>query len=156
MQRYALKLVLIGDSRVGKSQLSRAFVNKGFLVSCSRFVVNIWSIFKALFAILLCLQDDAQVTVGIEFATKVIDFEKSMIQTHIWDTAGQERVQSMTKAFFRNTAGAVLVYDVCNRKSFENLQAVWLKQLREQGYTDIRLILGEFSQILQAICQLRC
>lgn len=49
----------------------------------------------------------------------------------------------MTKAYFKNTAGAVLVYDVCNRKSFENLRNIWLKQLKEQGYTDARLILGE-------------
>lgn len=81
---------------------------------------------------------------GIEFSTKVIEFEKSLIQTHIWDTAGQERLQGMTKAYFKNTAGAILVYDVCNRKSFENLQTVWLKQLREQGYTDVRLMLGMY------------
>jgi len=116
MQRYGLKLVLMGDTRVGKSQLSRAFVNKNFL-------------------------EEAQVTVGIEFTTKMIEFEKSIVQAQIWDTAGQERLQNMTKTFYRNTAGAVLVYDVCNKKSFENLQNVWLKQLREQGYSDVRLIL---------------
>ena len=90
-------------------------------------------------------------TVGIEFATKVIEFEKSLIQTHIWDTAGQERLQSMTKAFFRNTAGALLVFDVCSRKSFDNLKNMWVKQLREQGYTDIRLMLGKSTPCLPTI-----
>jgi GTPase SAR1 family protein len=91
----------------------------------------------------LILQDDAQVTVGIEFSTKVIEFEKSLITTHIWDTAGQDRLQSMTKAYFKNTAGAILVYDVCDKRSFENLQTKWLPQLREQGYGDVRIILGK-------------
>jgi GTPase SAR1 family protein len=81
--------------------------------------------------------------VGIEFATKPLDFEKSVIQTTIWDTAGQERIHKMTKAYYRNCAGAILVYDVCNRDSFFNLRTIWLKQLREQGYKDVRLILGE-------------
>jgi len=82
------------------------------------------------------------VTVGIEFQTKVIEFEKSLIQTHVWDTAGQERLHGMTKAYYRNTAGAILVYDVCNRKSFENIQKLWIRQFRDEGYTDVRLILG--------------
>lgn len=82
-------------------------------------------------------------TVGIEFQTKVIEFEKSLIQTHVWDTAGQERLHGMTKAYYRNTAGAILVYDVCNRKSFENIQKLWIRQFREEGYTDVRLILGK-------------
>ena len=74
----------------------------------------------------------------------MIEFEKSLIQTHVWDTAGQERLHGMTKAYYRNVAGAVLVYDVCNRKSFENIQNLWIKQFRDEGYTDVRLILGKF------------
>jgi len=116
MQSYSLKLVLVGDSRVGKSQLSRAFMDKEF-------------------------KTETQVTVGIEFTTMSLPFEKSVIHAQIWDTAGQDRFSGMTKAFYRNTAAALLVYDICSRASFLNLKAVWLKQLRENGYGDVRMVL---------------
>ncbi len=79
----------------------------------------------------------------MEFATKAIEFEKSVIKAQIWDTAGQERFESMTKAYYRDALGAALVYDITNRQSFLNLRHTWLKQLREYGHESIRLILGK-------------
>ena len=79
----------------------------------------------------------------MEFATRAIEFERSIIKANIWDTAGQERFASMTKAYYRDAVGAILVYDICNKKSFNNIQDIWLKQLREVvNHERIRLILG--------------
>lgn len=116
MQTYPLKFILVGDSCVGKSQLSRCYLRNEF-------------------------HADSQTTVGLEFSTKTIEFEKCLIKAQIWDTAGQERFESMTKAYYRDALGAILVYDVCDKASFENLRDVWLKQAREYCQKDFRMIL---------------
>ena len=77
MQNYTLKFVLIGDSQVGKSQLSQRL--------CKRLFNN-----------------DSQTTVGMEFASKEIAFERCCVKAQVWDTAGQERFNSMTKAFYKD------------------------------------------------------
>lgn len=118
MNTYSLKFVLVGDSGVGKSQLSRRFSNKEF---CS----------------------DSSATVGMEFSTRDIPFERSIIKAQIWDTAGQERFESMTKVYYRDALGALLIYDATNRASFENLKSIWLKQLKEFGHENINLVLGK-------------
>jgi small GTP-binding protein len=63
------------------------------------------------------------------------------VKAQIWDTAGQERFESMTKAYFRNACGAILVYDIGNRQSFENMKNKWLVQLREFGHEDIFVLI---------------
>ena len=87
-------------------------------------------------------------TVGIEFSTKILQFEKCSIQAQIWDTAGQERAVKMTKAFYRDCAAILLVYDVCNRKSFDNLRTIWLEQIKAEGCSDVRMMLGTAARIL--------
>ena len=82
-------------------------------------------------------------TVGLEFSTRSIEFEKCTVKAQIWDTAGQERFESMTKAYFRDSVGAALVFDVTNRQSFLNLQTTWLNQLREYGHDGMKIILGK-------------
>lgn len=116
MQVYPLKFVLIGDCRVGKSALSRSFMQKDF-------------------------HNDLQSTVGIEFSTREISFERCAIKAQVWDTAGQERFQSMSKAYYRNSVGALLVYDITRKESFENLQNVWMPQIKEFGLNKSQLIL---------------
>ena len=69
---YSLKFVLVGDAGVGKSQLSRRFSQKEF-------------------------KSDSSATVGMEFSTRDIPFERSIVKAQVWDTAGQERFESMTK-----------------------------------------------------------
>lgn len=78
----------------------------------------------------------------MEFSTRTIEFEKSLIKAQLWDTAGQERFESMTKAYFRDALGAALVYDITSRQSFLSLRNVWLRQLREYGHESMRLVLG--------------
>jgi small GTP-binding protein len=83
----------------------------------------------------------------MEFSTKSIEFERSLIKAQLWDTAGQERFDSMTKIYYRESLGAALVYDVCSKDSFISLKTKWLAQLRKYGHEGMRLILGKNPNI---------
>ncbi|RNA39647.1 Ras-related Rab [Brachionus plicatilis] len=76
---------------------------------------------------------ESKTTIGVEFATKKIQIEGRTIKAQIWDTAGQERFRCIPTAYYKTSAGAFLVYDITNRRSFENLK-LWLKELSQ--YTD--------------------
>eukprot|EP00614_Pseudopedinella_elastica_P006753 CAMPEP_0172594428 /NCGR_PEP_ID=MMETSP1068-20121228/13813_1 /TAXON_ID=35684 /ORGANISM="Pseudopedinella elastica, Strain CCMP716" /LENGTH=133 /DNA_ID=CAMNT_0013392443 /DNA_START=47 /DNA_END=449 /DNA_ORIENTATION=- len=84
---YLFKVVLIGDSGVGKSNL------------LSRFTRNEFSL-------------ESKSTIGVEFATKSIQTEGKTIKAQIWDTAGQERYRAITSAYYRGAVGALLIYDI--------------------------------------------
>ncbi len=88
-----LKLVLVGDSGVGKSNI------------ISRFTKNEFNL-------------ESKTTIGVEFATKVVDLDGRSIKVQIWDTAGQERYRSMASAYYRGAVGALLVYDITRASSF--------------------------------------
>ena len=64
---------------------------------------------------------ESKTTIGVEFATKVVEIEGEPIKVQIWDTAGQERYRSMASAYYRGAVGALLVYDITRASSFENL-----------------------------------
>ncbi|XP_062214019.1 ras-related protein RABA2a-like [Phragmites australis] len=104
---YLFKVVLIGDSGVGKSNL------------LSRFTRNTFSL-------------DSKSTIGVEFATRTIQVESKTIKAQIWDTAGQERYRAITSAYYRGAVGALLVYDVTKGATFENVKR-WLKELRDHA-----------------------
>lgn len=93
---YLFKVVLIGDSGVGKSNL------------LSRFTRNEFSL-------------DSKSTIGVEFATRSIQHDGKIIKAQIWDTAGQERFQSLGVAFYRGADACILVFDVTTKKSFDAL-----------------------------------
>ncbi|KAF1779552.1 P-loop containing nucleoside triphosphate hydrolase [Phytophthora cactorum] len=79
-------------------------------------------------------------TVGFEFATKTIRVGDRRLKAQIWDTAGQERFQSLTAAYYRNAVGAMIVYDITNRSSFEHVTG-WLAQVHEHSHESLVLIL---------------
>ena len=87
----------------------------------------------------------------MEFSTRTIEFEKSLIKAQLWDTAGQERYESMTKAYYRDAVGAALIYDISNRQSFLNLRNIWLPQVTEFGHDGMRLILGKFLRLIDKV-----
>lgn len=119
-----LKLVLVGDSGVGKSNI------------ISRFTKNQFNL-------------ESKTTIGVEFATKVIEIDNRSIKVQIWDTAGQERYRSMASAYYRGAVGALLVYDITRASSFENLQK-WLKELKNYGSEDmVCLMVGNKSDLKQ-------
>ncbi|CAH9060236.1 unnamed protein product [Cuscuta europaea] len=109
---YLFKVVLIGDSGVGKSNL------------LSRFTRNEFS-------------QDSKSTIGVEFATRTIKVDDKIIKAQIWDTAGQERYRAITSAYYRGAVGALLVYDITRRVTFESMDR-WLKELRD--HTDKNII----------------
>ncbi|XP_076904554.1 ras-related protein RABA1f-like [Bidens hawaiensis] len=109
---YLFKVVLIGDSGVGKSNL------------LSRFSKNEFSL-------------DSKSTIGVEFATRSIRVDDKIIKGQIWDTAGQERYRAITSAYYRGTVGALIVYDITRKVTFENVDR-WLKELRD--HTDQNIV----------------
>jgi small GTP-binding protein len=115
MQTYTLKFVMVGDSGVGKSQLLRRFVRKDF-------------------------SHDPKSTLNMEFSTRDIPFERCIVKAQIWDTVGQERFESLTKAYYRDAMGALLIYDITNKQSFENMKSVWHKQLKEYGHERMQIV----------------
>ncbi|KAF0689460.1 Aste57867_19095 [Aphanomyces stellatus] len=114
-QEYILKVVLIGDSGVGKSNLVQRFTKNKYNEASTQ-------------------------TIGFEFAAKTIRVGDRRIKAQIWDTAGQERFQSLTAAYYRNAVGALVVYDITNRHSFEHVTH-WLAQIREHAHENVVLIL---------------
>ncbi|KAF3513953.1 hypothetical protein F2Q69_00001597 [Brassica cretica] len=110
---YLFKVVLTGDSGVGKSNL------------LSRFTKNDFS-------------HDSRSTIGVEFATRSIQVDDKIVKAQIWDTAGQERYRAITSAYYRGAVGALLVYDVTRHVTFENVER-WLKELR--NHTDANIVI---------------
>ncbi|POM61108.1 Rab11 family GTPase, partial [Phytophthora palmivora] len=115
MAESILKVVLIGDSGVGKSNLVMRFTKNKYMPHSVQ-------------------------TVGFEFATKTIRVGDRRLKAQIWDTAGQERFQSLTAAYYRNAVGAMIVYDITNRSSFEHVTG-WLAQVHEHSHESLVLIL---------------
>ncbi|KAK1422701.1 hypothetical protein QVD17_17987 [Tagetes erecta] len=109
---YLYKVVLIGDSGVGKSNL------------LSRFSKNEFSL-------------DSKSTIGVEFATRSIHVDGKIIKGQIWDTAGQEKYRAITSAYYRGTVGALIVYDITRKVTFENVER-WLRELRD--HTDQSIV----------------
>ena len=97
----SLKILLIGDSHVGKTSLLLKYVDDFF-------------------------PEEHIATIGIEYKDKIINKDGYNIRLQIWDTAGQERFNSITKNIYRNTNGVLFVYDVTNRKSYNSMKN-WIK-----------------------------
>ncbi|CAH8643639.1 unnamed protein product [Schistosoma haematobium] len=112
---YLFKVVLIGDSGVGKSNL------------LSRFTRNEFNL-------------ESKSTIGVEFATKSVEIDGRTIKAQIWDTAGQERYRAITAAYYRGAVGALLVYDITKRETFNNLEH-WLLELRNNVELDMVVML---------------
>lgn len=112
---YLFKVVLIGDSGVGKSNL------------LSRFTRNEFNL-------------ESKSTIGVEFATRSINVDGKTIKAQIWDTAGQERYRAITSAYYRGAVGALLVYDIAKHVTFENVDR-WLKELRDHADHNIVIML---------------
>eukprot|EP00761_Pharyngomonas_kirbyi_P012686 gb/GECH01012713.1/.p1 GENE.gb/GECH01012713.1/~~gb/GECH01012713.1/.p1 ORF type:complete len:204 (+),score=31.98 gb/GECH01012713.1/:1-612(+) len=101
---YIFKYIIIGDMGVGKSCLLHQFTENKFLQeSCH--------------------------TIGVEFGTKVVDVNGQHIKLQIWDTAGQERFRAVTRSYYRGAAGALLVYDITRRSTYNHLTS-WLNDAK--------------------------
>ena len=122
----SLKIVLIGESGVGKTSIISQFIDQIF-------------------------QDDQQSTIGGTFSTKTIKCSNGKtVRLEIWDTAGQERYRSVTKMFYKDANVAALVYDITSKYSFEELQRYWVEQVKESSPKNIILaIIANKSDLLE-------
>ena len=110
------KIVLVGNSGVGKSSLILRFTNDTFTF-------------------------DSQSTVGVEFVMKTVLLEDGLrVKTQIWDTAGQERYQAMTRAYYRGAVGAMVVFDLTQRETYEAVPK-WLVSLKQAAGEEINVLL---------------
>ncbi|KAG0697784.1 small GTPase superfamily [Suillus ampliporus] len=98
MGRVLLKVIILGDSGVGKTSLMNQYVNKRF-------------------------SNQYKATIGADFLTKEVMVDDRLVTMQLWDTAGQERFQSLGVAYYRGADCCVLVYDVNSAKSFETLDS---------------------------------
>ncbi|ODV92045.1 hypothetical protein CANCADRAFT_63438 [Tortispora caseinolytica NRRL Y-17796] len=110
-----IKLLLVGNSGVGKSCLLLRFTDDSFTPS---FIT----------------------TIGIDFKIRTVPLDGQRVKMQIWDTAGQERFRTITTAYYRNAMGILLVYDVTDRKSFEDIQT-WYQNVQEHAADDVNKIL---------------
>uniref|UniRef100_A0A7S0VY16 Uncharacterized protein n=1 Tax=Hemiselmis tepida TaxID=464990 RepID=A0A7S0VY16_9CRYP len=112
---YLIKLMLIGDSGVGKSSLLLRFSDDSFDMNCTP-------------------------TIGIDFKLRTIELDGKKIKLQLLDTAGQERFKTITTAHYRNAMGILLVYDVTNEQSFKNIED-WLKNIDKHTSQPVNKIL---------------
>ncbi|XP_001356197.3 ras-related protein Rab-14 isoform X1 [Drosophila miranda] len=101
---YIFKYIIIGDMGVGKSCLLHQFTEKKFMANCPH-------------------------TIGVEFGTRIIEVDDKKIKLQIWDTAGQERFRAVTRSYYRGAAGALMVYDITRRSTYNHLSS-WLTDTR--------------------------
>ncbi|GAB5588664.1 Ras-related protein Rab-2A [Umbelopsis nana] len=119
---YIIKYVIIGDTGVGKSCLLLQFTDKRF-------------------------QPAHDLTIGVEFGTRFVTVDGKQIKLQIWDTAGQESFRSITRSYYRGAAGALLVYDITRRETFDHL-ATWLEDVRKHANPNTSImVLGNKSDL---------
>ncbi|KAI5192159.1 Ras-related protein Rab-11A [Nematocida minor] len=109
---YLYKIVLIGDSGVGKTNLLERLAHNRFNTS-------------------------TRSTIGVEFDTKCFVVDGKKIKAQIWDTAGQERYRAITSAYYRGAVGAIVVYDITRKDSFDSATSQWIKQLKDNSESGI-------------------
>merc|ERR1712198_153244 len=112
---YLFKFLVIGSAGTGKSCLLHQFIEGRF-------------------------KNDAHHTIGVEFGSKIVNISGKSIKLQIWDTAGQERFRSVTRSYYRGAAGALLVYDITSRETFNSL-ANWLTDARTLASPSIVILL---------------
>lgn len=112
---HLLRIILIGNSNVGKSCLMMRFADEKF--TCSYIA-----------------------TIGIDFKVKSFIMDGQLIKLQIWDTAGQERFQAVITAYYRNSDGVLLVYDITDEKSYESIRD-WVRRVKAYAPTGVDFIL---------------
>ncbi|KAF8968186.1 hypothetical protein BGZ46_010934 [Entomortierella lignicola] len=113
---FLFKIVLIGDSGVGKSNLLSRFTRGDFNL-------------------------ESKSTIGVDFGARTVQVEDGkMIKAQIWDTAGQERYRAITSAYYRGAVGALLLYDITQHGTYESVSR-WLSEVREHADSNIIVML---------------
>ena len=113
-QYYKLKLIVLGDSGVGKTNIIKKYINDEF-------------------------STDTKATVGVEFFYKTFKINNDIIKLEIWDTAGQERYKSITSAYYRGSRGALIVYDITRVSTFESIER-WIAEINEKVTGSLKML----------------
>nr|XP_035937047.1 ras-related protein Rab-8B isoform X1 [Halichoerus grypus] len=142
---YLFKLLLIGDSGVGKTCLLFRFsedaFNTTFISTIGSWVSWLQTGFRQRHRQEMGGEETRRHQ-GIDFKIRTIELDGKKIKLQIWDTAGQERFRTITTAYYRGAMGIMLVYDITNEKSFDNIKN-WIRNIEEHASSDVeRMILG--------------
>eukprot|EP01051_Picozoa_sp_SAG22_P023556 SAG22_NODE_6129_length_895_cov_1.271357_2_plen_169_part_01 len=122
---YLFKMLLIGDSGVGKSCLLLRFAEGKY-------------------------EEDYLSTIGVDFKTRFIELDDKKIKFQLWDTAGQERFRTITSSYYRGSHGIIIVYDVTDEKSFEDVN-IWLEEIEKHaGQSVCKLLVGNKSDLSES------
>jgi len=113
-----IKLLMLGDSQVGKTCLIARYTNNNFDFSSVVYIT----------------------TLGVDFKNKIVDIEGTIVKLSIWDTAGQERFRSITNSYCRGAHGVMLVYDITDRETFTNVTH-WITVIQEHADAGINIVL---------------
>lgn len=123
---YLFKILIIGDSGVGKSCILLRFTEDTF----SEYFIS---------------------TIGVDFKIRTIEHDHSFIKLQIWDTAGQERFRTITSGYYRGAHGIIMVYDVTNEDSFENMKQ-WLKEIERYSLPNVlKLLVGNKTDLKRVV-----
>ena len=112
---FMFKIVLVGDSSVGKTNIMGKYLKNEF-------------------------HEDSKSTVGVEFGSKEFVIENHTVRVQIWDTAGQERYKAITSAYYKGAKGAFVVYDITRKGTFESVDK-WVSDLKATADKKITLLL---------------
>ena len=112
---YKIKIIVVGDSGVGKTNLINRFASDKF-------------------------DTNSKATIGVEFVYKTLKINKEVIKVEVWDTAGQERYRAITSSYYKGAKGAIIVYDITNEDSFNNVES-WMNEVTKKGKKDMQFLL---------------
>lgn len=122
---YLFKLLLIGDSSVGKSCLLLRFADDSYV-------------------------DTYISTIGVDFKIRTIDLDGKTVKLQIWDTAGQERFRTITSSYYRGAHGIIIVYDVTDMESFNNIKQ-WLSEIDRYASDNVcKLLVGNKCDLVDS------
>ena len=109
------KIILVGDSGVGKTNILNRYTKNEF-------------------------NFDSKTTIGVEFGSKIFSVRDHSVKIQIWDTAGQERYRSITNAYYKGSKGAIIVFDLTRKETFDHVER-WHDDISKSGEKDICIIL---------------
>ena len=112
---YIMKLILIGDASVGKTNILNKYLKNEF-------------------------DPNSKSTLGVELGTKNVKIDNKIIKVQIWDTAGQERYKAITSTYYKGAKGAIIVYDITRKLTFDNIDK-WIADLKINGDENIMIFL---------------
>eukprot|EP00914_Ancora_sagittata_P032209 GHVO01065242.1.p1 GENE.GHVO01065242.1~~GHVO01065242.1.p1 ORF type:complete len:159 (+),score=12.12 GHVO01065242.1:51-479(+) len=127
---YLFKILLVGESDVGKSSMLLRFTDDTF-------------------------HEKQLSTIGVDVKFKFVTIHDKQVKLTLWDTAGQERFRTLTKSYYRGAQGIILMYDTTNRRSFESMR-LWIEDVRKHthGLSIMMLVGNKIDKVHHIICDM--